>query len=72
MDIFLILFVCHTDLSGSCSLVVTYLERTGLWALLYVMFSCLFFIIPYGVLGQVWCLIVLIPDICLLSDFGIA
>ena len=33
--------------------------------LLFVMFSCAFF----GVLGQVWCLIVSIPDLCLLLYF---
>ena len=39
-----------------------------LLALLYVMFSFVTF--PYGVLGQKWYLIVLIPDLCLLSYFG--
>ena len=34
------MFVCHTVLSVSCSLVVTCKERAGLLALLYVMFSC--------------------------------
>ena len=33
------------------------------------MFSCVFVTFPYGVLGQVWNLIVLIPDLCLLSYF---
>ena len=32
--------------------------------LLYVTFSCVFVTFPYGVLGQVWYLIVLIPDLC--------
>ena len=31
------------------------------------MFYCVFGTFPGGVLGQVWCLIVLIPDLCLLS-----
>ena len=39
-------------------------------ALLYVMFSCAFVTVPYSVLGQVWCLIVSIPDLCLRSLFG--
>ena len=33
------------------------------------MFSCAFATIPYGVLGQVWCSIVSIPDLCLLAYF---
>ena len=44
-------------------------ERTGLLALLYVMFSCVFVTFPYDVMGQTWYLIVLIPDICLLLFF---
>ena len=39
------------------------------WVLLYVMFSCVFNISQYDVLGQVWYLIVSIPDICLLPYF---
>ena len=31
-----------------------------------MLFSCVFVTFPYGVLGQVWYLIVLIPDLCLL------
>ena len=31
------------------------------------MFYCVFVTFPCGVLGQVWCLIVWIPDLCLLS-----
>ena len=38
-------------------------------ALLYVMFSRGFVTLPYGVLGQVWYLIVLIPDLCPLPYF---
>ena len=39
----------------------------GGWPLgfLCVMFSCAFVTFPYGVLGQVWYLIVSIPDLCL-------
>ena len=40
------------------SLVVTCWERAVLLALLYVMFSCAFVTFAYGVLGQVWYLIV--------------
>ena len=58
--------LCHTVLSVSCSLVVTCWERADLLALLYVIFSCVFVTFPYGVLGQVWYLVVFISDLCLL------
>ena len=48
-----------------CMLVVTCWERADLYALLYVMCSCLFVTFPYGVLGQVLFFIVSIPDLCL-------
>ena len=58
-------------MSVSCSLVVTCWECTHLLALLYVMFSSVFFVaFSYGVLGQVWYLIVSIPDLCLLPYFA--
>ena len=56
-------------MSVSCSLVVTCMERVDLLALLYVMFSCVFVTFPYGDLSQVWCLIALIPYLCLLPHF---
>ena len=62
--------VCNAVLFVHCSLVVTCWERADLLALLCVMFSCVFVTFPYGVLGQVWYLIVSIPDICLLPFFG--
>ena len=40
-------------------------ERADLLALLCVVFSGVFVTFPYGVSDQVWCLIVLIPDLCL-------
>ena len=48
-----------------------FLQPCGLFAFLYVaflyiMFSCVFATFPYGALGQMWYLIVLIPDLCLL------
>ena len=61
------LLVCHAVLSVHCSLVGCCWEKAILLALLYVMFSCVTF--PSDVLGQVWFLIVSIPDRCLLSDF---
>ena len=55
-----------------CSLVVTCWERADLLALSCVMFSCVIvtFPISYGVLGQVWYLIVSIPSHCLLPYFA--
>ena len=62
--------VCHTVLSVPCNLVVTCRERAGLMSLLFVIFSCVFFVtFPYSVLGQLCCLIVSIPDLCLLAYF---
>ena len=43
------------------------LGRTGLLARLYVKFSCVFAGFQSGALGQVWCLIVLVPDLCILT-----
>ena len=36
--------------------------------LLFVMFNCAFVTFLYGILGQVWYLIVSIPDLCSLSS----
>ena len=57
--------VCHAVLSVHCSLVVTCWERPNLLALLYVRVLC-FVTFSCGVLGQVFYLIVSIPDLCLL------
>ena len=43
------------------------LERTVLLARLYVKFFCAFVSFLCGILGQVLCLIVLIPDLCILT-----
>ena len=56
----------HTVLSVPDSLVVTCSERAELLAVLCVILSCDFGTLPYGVLDQVWYLIVLIPDLCIL------
>ena len=42
------------------------LGKANLLELLFVMFSCVFVTFPYGVIGQVWYMSVLIPDLCLL------
>ena len=70
-----ILFVscvsCLSLLCCHCSLVVTCWKRDDLFAFLCVMFSCVFVTSPYGVLGQVWNLIVSIPYICVLPNFQV-
>ena len=53
-------------LSFHCSLVATCCERAGL---LYVMFSCVIVTFACGVLGQVWYLIVWIPEFCFLLTY---
>ena len=45
------------------------LGKADLFALLYVMFSCVFFTFPNGALCQMLNLIVLIPDFCFLLYF---
>ena len=59
--------VCHSFASVHCCLVFTCWERTDRLALdrdvsVFVTFSC-------GILGQVWYLIVSIPDLCNHSYF---
>ena len=41
----------------------------NLLVLFYVMFSCVFATFSCGALGQVWYLIVSIPDLCLLTYY---
>ena len=62
---------CHTvfKLSVSCIIVVTFWERIDPLTLLYVLFF-IFVTFQYGVLGQVWYLIVSIADLCLLPYFS--
>ena len=45
-------------------------ERADVFAFLCVMFSYLFITFPYGVLCQVWYLVVSIPDLCFLPYFS--
>ena len=66
--LFLPCFVMLWCTSVSWCLVVTCWERADLLALIcdVLLCSCDF---PIGILGQVWCLIVSIPDLCPLSYF---
>ena len=61
--------VCHAYASVNCCLVVTFRRvRADLLALVCnVYFDFVTF--PCGILGQVWYLIVMIPDLCRLSYF---
>ena len=61
--------VCHAFATVHCNLVVTCGERAGLLALVYGVLLCVTF--PFGNLGQVWYLIVSIPDICHLSYYDL-
>ena len=54
--------ICHAFASVHCCLVVTRKELADLLALV-----CEFVTFPFGILGQVWYLIVSIPDPCCLS-----
>ena len=63
--LWIIFIICASCLTYClvCILIVTCWERADLLALFCVMFSCAFFFsFPYGVLGWVWYLILLIPD----------
>ena len=61
---------CHAFASVHCCLVVTCWERADLLARVCGVKLC-FVGFPCGILGQVWYLIVSIPDLCPLSYFGI-
>ena len=69
MGIFMIC-VCHVLLSVHCCLEVTCREWPDLLAFLYVMFCCVFVTFSCGIFGQVLCLVVSIPERCLLSYFN--
>ena len=63
------MFLRHTVWSVPSSHVTTCWKRAYLLAHLYLMDSCVYVTFPYGVLAQIWYLIVLIPDLCLLPCF---
>ena len=60
--------VCHGFASVHCCLVVTLRERGDILALVCVVYFD-FVTSPFGILEQVWYLIVSIPDPCCLSYF---
>ena len=57
--------VFHAFASVHCCLDVTCWERADIGDV-----YCIFVIFPCGILGQVWYLIVSIPDLCRLSYFN--
>ena len=69
MDLFFVIWLClcQNVMPVSYSLVYTCLEKVDLLALLSGVFSCVFVTFPWGSFGQVWYLIVSIPDLCLLQ-----
>ena len=58
--------VCHAFTSVHCCLLCTCLERADLLTLVCDA-NCIFITFPCDILGQVWYLIVSIPDFCRLS-----
>ena len=61
--------VCHAFASVHCFLVVTWRENADLLALVCDVY-CDFVTVPFCILGQVWYLIVSIPDLSCLSCFN--
>ena len=62
--------VCHAFASVHCCFVVTCWERIHLLALVCDVWLC-FVTFPCVILGQVWYLIVSMPDLCHISYFNI-
>ena len=62
----------YANLSVPCRNGITCWERADLSAHLCVLFSCVFVTFPHVVSGQVWNLIVLIPDLCLQDKIAFA
>ena len=60
--------VCHAFASADYCLVVACWERADLLSLVLVL-NCVFVTFLFGILGQVWYSIVLITDLCRLSNF---
>ena len=60
------LLYCHVCSLQPCGHL---LGKTDLLAPLYMMISCVFVTFTYSVLGQVWYLIVSIPDLCFRTYF---
>ena len=59
---------CHAFASVYCCLVVYCWERADLMAFVCDVY-CVFATFPFGILSQVWYLILSFPDLCCLSYF---
>ena len=66
---FFVSCVSHAFVSVNCCLVVTYWERDDLLAFVGDVYCFFFVTFPCSILGQVWYLIILVPDLCRLSYF---
>ena len=71
-------FFCESVLFVFVFAILSGLFHTVMWsskvlflALLHVICSCAFVPFPYGILDQVWYLIVSFPGLCILSYFGV-
>ena len=62
-------YLCYPVLSVPCSFVITCWKRADLLALGWDVYLC-FVTFQCGIPGQVWYLIVSVPDICLLPYFN--
>ena len=65
-------YLCFMFVMISCLFIAALWSPAGkglTLAVLYLMFSCVFVTFPFCVLRQVWYMIVLIPDLCLLTYF---
>ena len=65
-------YLCLVFVILSCLFIAALWLPAGKWLtslLSFVMFYCVFVTFPYGILGKVWFLIILIPDLCHLSYF---
>ena len=69
MDLFCYLFLMFVFVVLSCLFLAALWSPAGkgltIWPFLCVVLSCVFVTFPYCVPGQVWYLIVSIPDLCL-------
>ena len=63
---FICVCLCNIVVSLHCLCLAALRSPADLLALLVVMFYCVLSTFPYGVLVQVWYLIVSVPDLCLL------
>ena len=68
----LLFYLCLVFIMNSCLFIAALWSSAGKgltsW-LLFVVFNCVFITFTCGILGQMWCLIVSIPDLCRLSYF---